>query len=64
MYERAYGNIRYLVVISFSDAPVPVKLPKQYRGLKLHKILTNYDGTSKLLRPWEVRVYRAHVICR
>lgn len=64
MYERAYGNIRYLVVISFSDAPLPVKRPKQYRGLKLHKILTNYDGTSKLLRPWEVRVYRAHVICR
>ena len=45
MYERAYGDVRYLIICSFSRLPVKVHLPENYVGRKAQLVLCNYpDG--------------------
>ena len=71
MYERAYKNVRYLIICSFSNKPVHPQKPQEYRGKKGKLVLCNYPkatpGNSKRLpespgsgwfAPYEARVYR------
>ena len=45
MYERSYGEVRYLIICSFARLPVKVRLPENYVGKKGHLMLCNYpDG--------------------
>ena len=73
MYERAYENTRYLIVCSFADKPVRVRMPKEYVDRKGKLVLCNYprgereelyrvirrpDGEQGWFLPYEARVYR------
>ena len=73
MYERAYGKTRYLIVCSFADKPVRVRMPKEYVDRKGKLVLCNYprgereelyraikrpDGEQGWFLPYEARVYR------
>ena len=42
MYERAYEDTRYLIICSFSDQAVRVRIPKEYVGRRLRLVLCNY----------------------
>ena len=45
MYERAYGEVRYLIICSFAKLPVKVRIPQNYVGKKGQLMLCNYpDG--------------------
>lgn len=71
-YERRLCDVRILVICSFSEKPVRVKLPKEYAGKKRHLLLGNYprsvrnegrldgmpEGEQGWFRPYEARVYR------
>ncbi len=64
MYERVYQDIGYLVLCSFTEKNLSVRLPEKYAGRKLQLVLCNYsgrDGTSSVLLPYEARVYRARL---
>jgi len=65
MYERAYQNIRYVIICSFASHPVRVMKPKEYYGRKGKLVLCNYpkdaacdDRGYGWFRPYEARVYR------
>ncbi|MCR5250327.1 MAG: alpha-glucosidase [Lachnospiraceae bacterium] len=42
MYERSRGNIRYLIVCSFTGLPLRLRIPKAYVGKKGKLVLCNY----------------------
>ena len=52
VYERARGNIRYLIYCSFSHLPVKMRIPKEYADRKGQLVLCNYtdrlEGQSVL----------------
>ncbi|WP_026495638.1 alpha-glucosidase [Butyrivibrio sp. WCD3002] len=59
VYERAYENIRYLIICSFTRLPLTVRIPTEYEGKKGELVLCNYAGhVGELYRPYECRVYR------
>ena len=61
MYERARKKVRYLIICSFAHIPFPVKLPKNYEGMKGSLIIHNYADAradNMIFRPYEARVYR------
>ena len=72
VYERRLCDVRYLIICSFSEKPVRVKLPKEYVGRKRKLLLCNYPKGSQSsrridglpeeeqgwFRPYEARVYR------
>lgn len=72
MYERRLCDVSCLIICSFSDKPVRVRLPKEYLGHKRRLILCNYpkeshsagrldglpEGEQGWFRPYEARVYR------
>ncbi len=59
VYERALGEVRYLIYCSFSHLPQKALLPKEYAGKKGQLVISNYDREKKNeLRPYETRVYR------
>lgn len=72
MYERRLCDVSYLIICSFSEKPVRIKLPKEYVGRKRRLMLCNYpranqgqrrvDGLPEdeqgWFRPYETRVYR------
>jgi oligo-1,6-glucosidase len=72
MYERRLCDVRCLIICSFAERPIRVKLPKEYVGLKRNLILCNYpkqrhaagridglpEGEQGWFRPYEARVYR------
>ncbi|MBR3508884.1 MAG: alpha-glucosidase [Lachnospiraceae bacterium] len=72
MYERRLCDVSCLIICSFSDKPVRVRLPKEYLGQKRRLILCNYpkeshsagrldglpEGEQGWFRPYEARVYR------
>lgn len=64
VYERAYKDKRMLVVCSFADRPLALRIPREYEKNKsrcrLRLILDNYpreDRLKGLLKPYEVRIY-------
>ena len=74
MYERAYESTRYLIICSFSERPVRVRVPKEYAHSDLKLVLCNYprgereelyraiirpDDEQGWFLPYEARVYRA-----
>ena len=71
-YERALGNIRYLIICSFSKAAVPLRIPKYFENRKGELVLDNYERSDMkirpvvleskgFLKPYEARVYRVRV---
>lgn len=72
VYERRLCDERYLIICSFSEKPIRVKLPREYAGKKRTLLLCNYpkgtqdsrrlDGLPEeeqgWFRPYEARVYR------
>ncbi len=72
MYERRLCDVRCLIICSFSEKPVRVKLPREYVGKKRKLLLCNYprgssasgrldglpEGEQGWFRPYEARVYR------
>ena len=42
MYERVLGEVRYLVICSFTMLPVRVRIPQAYAGRKGQLMLCNY----------------------
>ncbi|MCR5209503.1 MAG: alpha-glucosidase [Lachnospiraceae bacterium] len=72
IYERARGNIRYLVICSFVKHKVFMLVPPKYNGKKMELVLDNYPDVKtgqteivktggSMLAPYEARVYRFHV---
>ena len=57
MYERVLGEERYLVICSFSEDPIRVRVPKAYAGKKGKLILSNYPRSHGWFRPYEARLY-------
>ena len=49
MYERAFGNVRYLIICSFAKLPVEVRLPKNYAGKKGQLMLCNYSDEPQVM---------------
>ena len=72
VYERRLCDVSCLIICSFSDKPVRVKLPKEYAGKKRKLLLCNYprgshasgrldglpEGEQGWFRPYEARIYR------
>ncbi len=72
MYERRLCDVSCLIICSFADKPIRVKLPKEYVGKKRKLLLCNYpagnnaagrldglpEGEQGWFRPYEARVYR------
>lgn len=72
MYERRLCDVSYLIICSFSEKPVRIKLPKEFVGRKRRLLLSNYPRASQgehrvdglpedeqgWFRPYETRVYR------
>ena len=72
MYERRLCDVSCLIICSFADKPIRVKLPKEYVGKKRRLLLCNYpagnnaagrldglpEGEQGWFRPYEARVYR------
>jgi len=55
MYSRCDDKQKVLVVVSFTDKEVKIKLPKGFESAKL--VLSNYENNSLVLKPYEARVY-------
>lgn len=74
MYERRLCDVRVLVICSFADKPIRVKLPKEFVGKKRRLLLCNYprgnnaagrldglpEGEQGWFRPYEARIYRVN----
>ena len=72
MYERRLCDVSCLIICSFSDKAVRVRLPKEFSGRKRRLLLCNYpkgsqasgridglpEGEQGWFRPYEARVYR------
>ncbi|MBR1472043.1 MAG: alpha-glucosidase [Lachnospiraceae bacterium] len=48
MYERALGEVRYLVICSFAKMPVKVRIPEGYAKIKGQMVLCNYPGGTQI----------------
>jgi hypothetical protein len=49
---------KLLVLCSFADKPVPLRIPKGFELTQGKLVLSNYDRPCpKALRPYETRVY-------
>ena len=57
VYSREGVTQRLLVVCSFTDKPMAMKIPKGFDLDKAELILGNYDAPGSLLMPYECRVY-------
>ncbi|MCR5558057.1 MAG: alpha-glucosidase [Butyrivibrio sp.] len=57
-YERSYGEESYLIICSFSRLPVKLVIPDKFKGKEMEMVLCNYEGKSRNLRPYEVRILR------
>ena len=57
-YSREMDGQKLLILCSFADKPVNLKVPKGFDLSSAELILNNYDRPcSKALRPYETRVY-------
>ena len=54
-YERTLGEKSRFICLNFSDEPS--ELPEELKAKKL--VLSNYNESGDLLRPWEARLYMA-----
>ena len=67
VYERRLGDVRYLILCSFSHIDRIIKLPRAYRYQHLYLMLANYDAAPRYaglfltLRPYETRIYRCRI---
>ena len=57
MYSRSDDKQKVLVVVSFTDKKVNVKLPKGFDLESAKLVLSNYDNNTLALKPYEARVY-------
>lgn len=57
IYSRESIAQRLLVVCSFTEKPMAMKIPKGFDMDKAELILGNYDTPGSLLMPYECRVY-------
>ena len=57
MYSRSDDKQKVLVVVSFTDKKVNVKLPKGFDLASAKLVLSNYDNNTLALKPYEARVY-------
>lgn len=57
IYSREGVTQRLLVVCSFADRPLAMKVPKGFDMGKAALVLCNYETPEKLLMPYECRVY-------
>lgn len=57
MYSRSDDKQKVLVVVSFTDKKVNVKLPKGFDLESAKLVLSNYDNNTLVLKPYEARVY-------
>ncbi len=55
MYSRSDDKQKVLVVVSFTEKEVKIKLPKGFESAKL--VLSNYENNTLVLKPYEARVY-------
>ena len=57
-YSRRCRRQRLLVLCSFSDKNMPLRIPEGFDLSKAELILQNYDAPAeKFLQPYETRVY-------
>ena len=56
-YTREDKRQKLLVVCSFTDKETEMKVPKDFDLSKAQLMLKNYENNSKILKPYEVRVY-------
>lgn len=56
-YIREDEHQKILVVCSFSEKPAKIKVPKGFNIKNSELILSNYENNSKILKPYETRVY-------
>ena len=49
---------KLLVICSFADRDTKLRIPTGFDLNKAELILSNYEGASDALRPWECRIYR------
>ncbi|MBQ9731375.1 MAG: alpha-glucosidase [Bacilli bacterium] len=57
MYSRSDDKQKVLVVVSFTDKKVNIKLPKGFDLESAKLVLSNYDNNTLVLKPYEARVY-------
>ena len=58
IYTRENDTQKLLVVCSFANKPIKIKLPRNFPIAASKLILNNYlDSTPQVLRPYEARVY-------
>lgn len=57
MYSRSDDKQKVLVVVSFTDKKVNIKLPKGFDLESAKLVLSNYDNNILALKPYEARVY-------
>ena len=57
MYSRCDEKQKVLVVVSFTEKEVNLKLPKGFDLDKANLVLNNYENNSMVLKPYEARVY-------
>ena len=57
VYTREMSGQKLLVICSFSEKPVRMKVPKSFEISKAGLILTNCNNDSETLQPYECRVY-------
>ena len=57
IYSRAMKGEKLLVICSYSNDPVAMRVPAGFDLKNAELILTNYKTQGKLLQPYECRVY-------
>ena len=57
IYSREMDGQKLLVICSFSEKPVKMRIPTGFDISKAKQILTNYNDQQEFLRPYECRVY-------
>ena len=57
-YSRTQGQEKLLVLCSFADEPIPLRIPRGFDLSKAKLVLQNYsDLQEKTMHPYETRVY-------
>lgn len=56
-YSRSMEGQRILVICSFADRQIPMKMPGGFDPAGAKLILQNYPDAAAVLRPYECRVY-------
>lgn len=58
MYLRSYNGRKLIIVVSFADHSIMLKVPKSLSKLKGKLVICNYNKPLKgVLKPYEARVY-------